>query len=652
MLNWAHYKRFLLAQLHIEALAKKQTRKALRLALNSLPKGLDETYEEAFHRIRSQDDDDVTLATRVLSWISFADRPLKLTEMQHAIAAMDLDFEEEYLDQEGLPEVDILLAVCAGIVTVEKESTVIRLVHYTAEEYFGRRRDFLFPEGRVGLAGACIKYLSLKDFPDACESDRDMLLRLQSYPLLHYSGLHWGNHARGDFEQTYMDQLTSFLNDSATTKVAIQVQYIPKHRYSSWSQWYPRNVPAIVVAASFGLHHIVTILLKSGTTIGATGTDGRTALIAAAKGGHSLVVSQLIEYGADVEAQDAGGETALIVAATYGHEIVFDQLLRAGADVKKQAEDGWTPLMAAADNGHDGIVKKLMAAGADVNIQSKDGESALSRAARGGYGTIIGQLLAAGATVSAQTSEGRTALTIARNQGHQAIIRILMASASILGQAQNVRPSLQRQVTEELLGAPEIGSNYYPRTPSPRNFEGATPESVSGTLGDRSLHNELVGTSAFRQQYVLQQLIGTGHFAKVYRCRDKISGKLHAVKIFQQPTSVRPGEGIAKAKQEIEVLKKFSHPSLIFLEDVINEDDKVYLILELAAEGELFYYIVAKGMLSELESRRLLVQVAQGLQYMVCFLSLFQLSVIPLTHPSGICSTNTMLSIAISSRRT
>jgi serine/threonine-protein kinase CHEK2 len=46
------------------------------------------------------------------------------------------------------------------------------------------------------------------------------------------------------------------------------------------------------------------------------------------------------------------------------------------------------------------------------------------------------------------------------------------------------------------------------------------------------------------------------------------------------------------------------------LEDVINEDDKVYLILELAAEGELFHYIVAKGMLSELESRRLLVQVA------------------------------------------
>jgi hypothetical protein len=568
--------------------------------------------------------------------------------MQHAIAAIDLDFEEEYFDQEGLPEVDILLAVCAGIVTIEKESAVIRLVHYTAEEYFERRRHELFPEAQTAIAGACIKYLSLKNFPGACESDKDMLLRLQSYPLLRYTGLHWGNHVRGTFEQTRMDQLVSFLNDNVAIKVAIQVQYIPKHRYYGWSQWYPREVPPIVVAASFGLSHVMTFL-KSETIINAIGTDGQTALIAAAKGGHCTVVRQLLESGADVEAQDAGGESALIVSATYGHEGVFDQLLKVGADVRKQAEDGWTALMAAANNGHDGIVKKLMAAGADVNSQSKDGESALSRAARGGYASIIGLLLAAGATVSVQTSEGRTALTIAKNQGNQAIIRILMASASILGQAPNFKPSLQRQATEELLGAPETDSNYYPRTPSPRSFEGAT-EGVSSRV--RSLHDELVGTSAFRHQYVYQDIIGTGHFAKVYRCRDKISGKLHAVKIFQQPRSVKLGEGITKAKQEIEVLKKFSHPSLILLEDVINEDDKVYLVLELATEGELYNYIIKNKKLSELESRRLLVQVAKGLEYMVSRPTLHQLSDILLIHLSGICSMNTRLFTAISSQRT
>jgi hypothetical protein len=94
MLPKADQKRFLLAQLHFESLSKKQTRKAVRQALTSLPKGLDDTYEEALERIRSQDGDDVLLAERVLSWISFAEHPLTAKEVQQAIAAMDSEDDE------------------------------------------------------------------------------------------------------------------------------------------------------------------------------------------------------------------------------------------------------------------------------------------------------------------------------------------------------------------------------------------------------------------------------------------------------------------------------------------------------------------------------------------------------------------------------
>lgn len=69
------YARFLLAQLHMDSLATKGTCKAVRKALEALPKGLDNTYDEAMERIEKQNKDDQELAKRVLYWICYALRP-------------------------------------------------------------------------------------------------------------------------------------------------------------------------------------------------------------------------------------------------------------------------------------------------------------------------------------------------------------------------------------------------------------------------------------------------------------------------------------------------------------------------------------------------------------------------------------------------
>jgi hypothetical protein len=59
--------RFLLAQLHIQSLARRLTVKAVRKALKNLPEKLDDTYNEAIERIKSQDEDKSQLAMRLLS---------------------------------------------------------------------------------------------------------------------------------------------------------------------------------------------------------------------------------------------------------------------------------------------------------------------------------------------------------------------------------------------------------------------------------------------------------------------------------------------------------------------------------------------------------------------------------------------------------
>jgi len=123
-------------------------------------------------------------------------------------------------------------------------------------------------------------------------------------------------------------------------------------------------------------------------------------------------------------------------------------------------------------------------------------------------------------------------------------------------------------------------------------------------------------SNGFRQQYRILQQLGKGHFATVYLCVEKNSGIQYAVKKFEK----RPGEsGKSQTdglQQEIGVLKSVSHPNMLCLKDTFNEDDGVYLVLELAPEGELFNYIVMKQKLTEEESRKVFIQLFQGIKYL------------------------------------
>ena len=124
-------------------------------------------------------------------------------------------------------------------------------------------------------------------------------------------------------------------------------------------------------------------------------------------------------------------------------------------------------------------------------------------------------------------------------------------------------------------------------------------------------------SNGFQKQYRTLQQLGKGHFATVYLCIERCTGMQYAVKRFER----RPGDS-DKSKtdgleQEIGVLKSVSHPNVLCLKDTFDEVDAVYLVLELAPEGELFNTIVLKQKLTEEETRRVFVQLFQGLKYLV-----------------------------------
>lgn len=124
-------------------------------------------------------------------------------------------------------------------------------------------------------------------------------------------------------------------------------------------------------------------------------------------------------------------------------------------------------------------------------------------------------------------------------------------------------------------------------------------------------------TSQFLQQYTLLEQLGKGHFAEVFLCVEKASGKRYAVKIFTKTPGMEERSKTDGLQQEIAVLMGVSHPNVLCLKDTFNERNAVFLVLELAAKGELFNSIVMKQKLSEDETRKLFTQLFQGIKYLV-----------------------------------
>lgn len=157
-------------------------------------------------------------------------------------------------------------------------------------------------------------------------------------------------------------------------------------------------------------------------------------------------------------------------------------------------------------------------------------------------------------------------------------------------------------------------------------------------------------TSQFLQQYTLLEQLGKGHFAEVFLCVEKATGKRYAVKVFTKTPGMEERSKTDGLQQEIAVLMGVSHPNVLCLKDTFNEQNAVFLVLELAPKGELFNHIVMKQKLSEDETRKLFTQLFQGIKYLV---SHRYDHPPPETHSLSLAiSTIATLSTVTSSRRT
>jgi hypothetical protein len=299
--------RFLLAKLHLDSLEDKVNLRQVVCALEELPKGTDayhQAYEEAMERIQSQKQGFRDLAFKTLLWISCAKRPLAPRELQHALAIID---DTSSLDEASITKAELIVSVCAGLVTIDKESDIICLVHYTAQEYFQSTRDIWFPNAEADIGKACITYLSFDTFRSTFAPTYDAFEeRLQLYPFYGYAAVYWGYHSHaGSLE---LPQVMKVLEDPSQVFASSQLIMRSKDDY-----WYRENLSylftAVHIAAYFGLAEATVALCDKGHDPDAKAIFEQTPLFWAAKNGHEAIAKMLIdEYKVDINFKPHDGK--------------------------------------------------------------------------------------------------------------------------------------------------------------------------------------------------------------------------------------------------------------------------------------------------------------------------------------------------------
>jgi len=117
----------------------------------------------------------------------------------------------------------------------------------------------------------------------------------------------------------------------------------------------------------------------------------------------------------------------------------------------------------------------------------------------------------------------------------------------------------------------------------------------------------------FVEVYDFGDELGRGGFSIVKRAIKKETGEVFAVKIIEKNQSE---EELALLQREIDIMQTLDHKNIIALDDVYNEKDTIYLVMELVQGGELFDQIVSRGTYSEADAAHIVRQILEAVEYM------------------------------------
>ena len=428
------------------------TKQSLRQALKSLPKDLDSTYDRILGKITEENKDH---AFKILQWLAYAARPLRLVEIAEVVA----------IDVLGSPRFDVerrlvdpwdVMAICPNLLTTAKKKNPwdqdldqddtssledekgdiiwVRLAHFSVKEYLvssriqqGMASFYSIREVKANtvIAETCLAYLLQFDQPDLSSEKI-----FEDFPLASYAADYWHKHSRvtEDAERVAFPLGLDLLSYGSCALLHC-IRFSDPDRWDDPNLEKDPNTLALPLyyASAFGLLYSVTSLLDEGADINAKGGRFGTALQVAASKEHNHVLRLLIERGAHVNAVDGADGSALAAACAQPSSLqMVPLLLHHGAEINVQGGRYGNALQAALWRGNIEVVQLLLHHGAEINVQGGRYGNALQAALWRGNIEVVQLLLHHGAEINVQGGYYGNALQAASIGGKIELVQLLL----------------------------------------------------------------------------------------------------------------------------------------------------------------------------------------------------------------------------------
>ncbi|KMZ04449.1 mucin-5AC isoform X5 [Drosophila simulans] len=117
-----------------------------------------------------------------------------------------------------------------------------------------------------------------------------------------------------------------------------------------------------------------------------------------------------------------------------------------------------------------------------------------------------------------------------------------------------------------------------------------------------------------RQRFDIIKKLGQGTYGKVQLGINKETGQEVAIKTIKK-CKIEAEADLVRIRREVQIMSSVHHPNIIHIYEVFENREKMVLVMEFAAGGELYDYLSERKVLTEEEARRIFRQVATAVYY-------------------------------------
>jgi ankyrin repeat protein len=440
--------------------------------LESLPQDLNNLYGHMIEKLEERRSSVAGMAdtsrTRMLQWVAYSGRPLRLLELSEAVAASEaLNISLNSLKSRRAPNLDqakrMVLTRCGHF--LEVKAGCVQFIHQTVREFLlslPATSSFHIHKHKSieSIATTCLRYLEfvnnesrkLEHVDPETKGSVHQFLKSSELALLNYAAyatqsLNLSHPSQRDapvfgnlesVRREFISLIRRLFQRAIDSDRAVDIDLL----LQSGVEIGQEDTEAVrSFLASKSMHHHCFFACEGYTHIvdwlvWTCGWSAGNALQQACSEGHQVGVQCLLKY--DVSDKDIF--EALSKVATMGqwgmaelllkHEFQENDMSIASYDALRVASNNdrtmKSLLLHAASEGYEAMVQLCIDNGEDISSKDDGGQIALHFAAEHGHDSMIRQLVDHGADKEAKTNDGWTALHLASRNGHDSTVELLI----------------------------------------------------------------------------------------------------------------------------------------------------------------------------------------------------------------------------------